>query len=72
MTLQEEWMRSVEVEAKTEEEIIIQWIKKLTRNERRIDRVVEKALRNKEREWEREEGLITWKNWIHVPKDRTL
>ena len=72
MTLQEEWMRSVEVEAKTEEEIIIQWIKKLTRNEQRIDWVVEKALRNKEREWEREKGLITWKNRIHVPKDQTL
>ena len=47
---------------KTGEEAIIQRVKRLTKNERRIDRAVEKALRNEEREWEREEGMITWKN----------
>ena len=121
---------------KTEEEAIIQHIKRLTWNERRIDQAVEKALRNdgnvsrvlrgempelagaeekakakmackliykreatlngnyppklylgplallsldtlslnppcynEEKEWEREEGMITWKNQIYVPKD---
>ena len=57
--LREEWMRSMEVEMRTGEEAIIQQIKKLTKNERRIDQTVEKALRNKEKEWEREEGMIT-------------
>ena len=70
--LREEWMRSMEVEMKTGEDAIIQRIKKLTRNERRIDRAVEKKLRNEEKEWEREEGMITWKNQIYVPKDRAL
>ena len=71
-TLWEEWTRSMEVELKTGEEVVIQRIKKMTKNERRIDRVVEKALRNEEKEWEREEGRITWKNRIYVPKDRAL
>ena len=70
--LRKEWAWSMEVEAKTEEEITIQWIRKLTKNERRIDQVVEKALRNEEKEWEREEGLITWKNQIYIPEDQTL
>ena len=51
-TLWEEWMRSMEVEMKMGEEVIIQQIKRLTKNERRIDRAVEKALRNEEKEWE--------------------
>ena len=34
--------------------------------------MVEKALRNEEKEWEREEGMITWKNRIYMPKDRAL
>ena len=72
MTLQEEWTRSMEVEIKTGEEAVIQQIKMMTKNKRRIDRAVEKALRNKEKEWEREEGMITWKNRIYVPKDRAL
>ena len=54
--------RRMEVELKTGEEVIIQHIKRITKNERRIDRAVEKALRNEEKEWEREEGMITWKN----------
>ena len=62
MMLWEEWTRSMEVEMKMGEEAVIQRIKRLTKNERRIDRAVEKALRNKEKEWEREEGMITWKN----------
>ena len=62
----------MEVELKTGEEAVIQCIKKMTKNERRIDRAVEKALRNEEKEWEREEGMITWKNRIYVPKDRAL
>ena len=49
-TLREEWTRSMEVELKMGEEAIIQRIKRMTKNERRIDRAVEKALRNKERE----------------------
>ena len=69
MMLQEEWMRSMEVEMKTGEEVIIQQVKRLTKNKRRIDRAVERALRNEEKEWEREEGTITWKNWIYMPKD---
>ena len=52
--IEEEWTRSMEVEMKMGEEAIIQRIKKLTRNKRRIDQAVEKALRNEEREWERE------------------
>ena len=72
MMLWEEWTRSMEVELKTGEEAVIQRIKRMTKNERRIDRVVEKALRNKEKEWEREEGMITWKNRIYVPKDQAL
>ena len=72
MTLREEWTRSMEVELKTGEEAVIQRIKRMTKNERRIDRAVEKALRNKKKEWEREEGMITWKNRIYVPKDRAL
>ena len=72
MTLREEWTRSMEVELKTGEEAVIQRIKKMMKNERRIDRAVEKALRNEEKEWEREEGMITWKNRIYVPKDRAL
>ena len=52
----------MEVEMRTGEEAIIQRIKKMTKNERRIDHVVEKALKNEEKEWEREEGMITWKN----------
>ena len=52
----------MEVELKTGEEAIIQRIKRMTKNERRIDQAVEKALKNKEKEWEREEGMITWKN----------
>ena len=71
-TLREEWTRSMEVEMKRGEEAIIQRIKRMMRNKRRIDQAVEKALRNEEREWEREEGIITWKNWIYVPKDQTL
>ena len=59
----------MEVELKTGEEAVIQRIKRMTKNERRIDRVVEKALRNEEKEWEREEGMITWKNRIYMPKD---
>ena len=59
----------MEVELKTGEEAIIQRIKRMTKNERRIDRAVEKVLRNEEKEWEREEGMITWKNRIYVPKD---
>ena len=62
----------MEVEMKTGEEVVIQRIKRMTKNERRIDQVVEKALRNEGKEWEREEGMITWKNWIYVPKDRAL
>ena len=62
MELQEEWMRSMEVEMKTGEDVIIQRIKKMTKNERRIDWAVEKALSNEEKEWEREEGMIIWKN----------
>ena len=69
MMLREEWMRSMEIELKTGEEVVIQCIKRMTKNERRIDQAVEKALRNEEKEWEREEGMITWKNWIYVPKD---
>ena len=72
MTLREEWTISMEVDMKTGEEVIIQRIKKLTKNERRMDRAVDRALRNKEKEWEREEGMITWKNRIYVPKDRAL
>ena len=71
-TLKEEWMRRMEVELKMGEEAVIQWIKRMMKNERRIDRAVEKALRNEEKEWEREEGMITWKNRIYVPKDRAL
>ena len=71
-TLREEWTRSMEVELKTGEGAVIQRIKKMTKNERRIDRAVEKALRNEEKEWEKEEGMITWKNRIYVPKDRAL
>ena len=37
MMLREEWMRSMEVELKMGEEAVIQHIKKLTKNERRID-----------------------------------
>ena len=48
-TLWEEWTRSMEVELKTGEEAVIQRIKRMMKNERRIDRVVEKALRNEER-----------------------
>ena len=70
--LREEWTRSMEVEMKTEEEAIIQRIKRLTKNERRIDQAVERALRNEEREWEREEGMTMWKNQIYVPKDQAL
>ena len=62
----------MEVEMKTGEEAVIQHIKRMTKNERRIDRAVEKALRNEEKEWEREEGMITWKNRIYVPKDQAL
>ena len=62
----------MEVEMKMGEEVIIQRIKKLTKNERRIDRAVERALGNEEKEWEREEGMIIWKNWIYVPKDQAL
>ena len=62
----------MEVELKTGEEAIIQRIKRMTKNERRIDRAVEKALKNEEKEWEREEGMITWKNRIYVPKDQAL
>ena len=62
----------MEVEMKTGEDAVIQRIKRMTKNERRMDRAVEKALRNEEKEWEREEGMITWKNQIYVPKDRTL
>ena len=62
----------MEVEMKTGEEMVIQWIKKMTKNERRIDRAVERVLRNEEREWEREDRMITWKSRIYVPKDRTL
>ena len=62
----------MEVELKMGEEAVIQRIKRMTKKERRIDRVVEKALRNEEKEWEREEGMITWKNQIYVPKDRAL
>ena len=72
MMLKEEQIRSMEVEMKTGEEAVIQRIKRMTKNERRIDRAVERALRNKEKEWEREEGTITWKNRIYVPKDRAL
>ena len=61
-TLREEWTRSMEVELKMGEEAVIQHIKRLTKNERRIDQAVERALRNEEKEWEREEGMITWKN----------
>ena len=57
---------------KTGEEAIIQRVKRLTKNERRIDRAVEKALRSEEKEWEREEGMITWKNQIYMPKDQAL
>ena len=56
----------------TGEEAIIQQIQRLTKNERRIDRAVEKVLRNEEKEWEREEGMILWKNQIYVPKDQAL
>ena len=70
--LREEWTRSVEVEMKTGEDAVIQRIKKMMKNERRIDRAVEKALRNEEKEWEREDGMITWKNQIYMPKDRAL
>ena len=70
--LREEWTRSVEVEMKTGEDAVIQRIKRMMKNERRIDRAVEKALRNEEKEWEREDGMITWKNWIYMPKDRAL
>ena len=59
----------MEVELKTGEGAVIQRIKRMTKNEKIIDRAVEKALRNEEKEWEREEGMITWKNWIYVPKD---
>ena len=62
----------MEVEMKMGEDVIIQRIKRTTKNERRIDRAVEKALRNEEKEWEREEGMIIWKNWIYVPKDQAL
>ena len=72
MMLREEWMRSMEVELKTGEEVVIQCIKRLTKNERRMDWAVEKALKNEEKEWEKEEGMITWKNRIYVPKDRAL
>ena len=68
-TLREEWTRSMEVEMKTGEDAIIQQIKRMTKNERRIDRAVERALKNEEREWERDDGMITWKNRIYVPKD---
>ena len=71
-TLWEEWTRSMEVEVKKGEEAIIQWVKRLTKNKRRIDRAVEKVLRNEEKEWEREEGMITWKNRIYVSKDWAL
>ena len=37
MTLREEWTRSMEVELKMGEEVVIQHIKRLTKNERRID-----------------------------------
>ena len=70
--LWEEWMRSMEVEMKMGEDVIVQRIKRLMKNERRIDQAVEKALRNEEKEWEREEGMITWKNRIYMPKDRAL
>ena len=69
MTLREEWTRSMEVELRTGEEAVIQRIKRMTKNKRRIDQAVEKALKNEEKEWEREEGMITWKNRIYVPKD---
>ena len=37
MVLWEEWMRSMEVELKMGEEAVIQHVKRLTKNERRID-----------------------------------
>ena len=37
MMLWEEWTRSMEVELKTGEDVIVQCIKRLTKNERRMD-----------------------------------
>lgn len=45
------------------------FVTRIRENKLKKDRVVEKALMNKEAEWrEHEDGIITWKNRIYVPK----
>ena len=67
-----EWFRQIEIDVTAKDGEFIKRTKKLTGEEWRIDRVVEKALLNKEKEWAREGELITWQNHIYIPKDRTL
>ncbi|CDO72200.1 hypothetical protein BN946_scf184970.g52 [Trametes cinnabarina] len=71
VVLKDEWFQRVtEYRLEGEEEDIL---RRIRRNRGNRDRTVEKALACKEPGWkEDEEGLVTWKGRLYVPKDRHL
>ena len=46
-------------------------MKKIQKSKKIEDKVKEKVER-KEKDWEEEDGIITWEGWIYVPKDKDL
>lgn len=70
--LKPELLRRMEVEIKASDNEFVKRIKEATRSSRRIDRVVEMMLVNKEKHWHKEDGLVTWQNGIYVLKDARL
>ena len=70
--LKPEWFRHMEVGIEGQDKNFVEQINEAMFKKKMIDRVVKKALAGKEKEWEREERMITWQNCIYVPKDTKL
>ena len=49
------------------------FLRKVCASRKSRDRMVEKALLGKEKDWtEQDDGVVTWHHWVYVPKNKKL
>ena len=66
--LKKEFFRAIAVDLGGSGEELM---KKIQKSKKIEDKVKEKVER-KEKDWEEEDGIITWEGWVYVPKDKDL
>ena len=72
--LKPEWFRHIEVGIEGQDKDFVERINETMLKKKRIDRVVEKAIAGKEKEWEQlsPHTAIKWQKRLYIPKDKKL